>query len=796
MIPQTVQLVNATGIRCGLGRNSIIIGLHEIPDDATVIAIKADNGGGKSTLLNLGLTPWRNPPMLKGSIYDYFDEGEGARRLSFSHGGEDYTSEIMIEKTAKTKKMRAFLAKGGDPYSMADGTVSDGKGSTYDKCLEDLLGPQNLYFLSAFRAQNSDKLADVSDPKSLMKALLDLSYPEELLENCKHVLRGKTVMYSGVQNAPVEKEEKVVTMQAAETRANESRAGLVNAKDNLIAAEEELSKADIALRSAMELDAEHEKIRTKRDALHEEVVETSSAFEHHSEFLRTQIAREIRSQEELRVTMSARRSKEESAIMSYRGHIRSAQVLIHQKARLIASITNLPILEKEVESLEAAVEKARALAMELSQKQGVLSSRTTEKSNLSRIGNLAKDRLAETRTRALFVSVVPCHGEPPYDGCPALAEAVAAEGDIANQEAVLAKLRDEYGTLAKDLDSARLAISEMEGIIDPEIETKLKVKKDELQACRDDHAKLEQLATAEKTITEFEAAIEKAENDLEIEMKVLQERVKESEAERNKLDALFESGTQSYAANINKIRAQIAELDKNDPAEKLEAARKTKVEAQRVADMHKETVAGLTAGIAESEAKISILKAEIADLEGNVKWEKELGEDLEHWKRLKLGLQGVIDLTIEDAGPAVSAIANKLLLDAYGPRFTVKIQTQKERANGTIAEDFSVIVIDAQSDVQATAGYKSGGESVWIDKALTDAVAIFHQQSSGVDYECVFADETEDGLTQERKAQFYNMDRAALAAGGWKRKYHISHDPQAWQLADHVIDLGEYRADG
>jgi hypothetical protein len=40
------------------------------------------------------------------------------------------------------------------------------------------------------------------------------------------------------------------------------------------------------------------------------------------------------------------------------------------------------------------------------------------------------------------------------------------------------------------------------------------------------------------------------------------------------------------------------------------------------------------------------------------------------------------------------------------------------------------------------------------------------------------------------------MDRAALELGGYQRKFFISHNPEAWALADVVIDTGALRHAG
>jgi exonuclease SbcC len=171
---------------------------------------------------------------------------------------------------------------------------------------------------------------------------------------------------------------------------------------------------------------------------------------------------------------------------------------------------------------------------------------------------------------------------------------------------------------------------------------------------------------------------------------------------------------------------------------------------------------------------------------------RRLESEIADWTLLAMGLRGVIDLVIESSGPGIAALANQLLTDAYGPRFSVRIVTQREQANGRLIECFDISVIDAESGMESSILQKSGGESVWLDKALADAVGLYHQEAAGMNYQVLFADEAEDGLTAERKMQYYSMDRSALALGGYQRKYFISHNPDAWDLADHVIDLAQF----
>ena len=168
--------------------------LEEIPDSARAIAIHApDNGAGKSTLMKFGLVPWRNPLDANGKPIDCYSEflDGGSRVGEFSHDGDAYQWEIHYSIKGKTRSQKAFLYRNGQPYVTRDGLKSTGTSGTYDRCLEDLLGPRALYYTAAYRTQNCRKLAEYSDAKSLLSDLLSLGSIEELRDAAKDRRRGE-----------------------------------------------------------------------------------------------------------------------------------------------------------------------------------------------------------------------------------------------------------------------------------------------------------------------------------------------------------------------------------------------------------------------------------------------------------------------------------------------------------------------------------------------------------------------------------------------------------------------------
>jgi exonuclease SbcC len=156
---------------------------------------------------------------------------------------------------------------------------------------------------------------------------------------------------------------------------------------------------------------------------------------------------------------------------------------------------------------------------------------------------------------------------------------------------------------------------------------------------------------------------------------------------------------------------------------------------------------------------------------------------------------GLIALAIDDAGPALSGLANELLLACYGPRFTVSILTQAETAKGEKREDFDILVHDAESGEGKSVRLMSGGERVWINECLVRAVALYLAQTSERRYETLFSDEADGALDPDRKRMFGAMKREVLRLGGYRREFFVSQTPELAGMADAVIDLEALRTD-
>ena len=155
---------------------------------------------------------------------------------------------------------------------------------------------------------------------------------------------------------------------------------------------------------------------------------------------------------------------------------------------------------------------------------------------------------------------------------------------------------------------------------------------------------------------------------------------------------------------------------------------------------------------------------------------------------------GLIALAIDDAGPALSALANELLLACYGPRFTVSIHTLLETGKGEQKEGFDIVVHDGATGDAKSVGLMSGGERTFVEACLTRAIALYLAMHTGRRYTTLFSDEADGALDPERKRMFMAMKREVLRLGGYEREFFVSQTPELTAMADAVIDLDALKA--
>lgn len=156
------------------------------------------------------------------------------------------------------------------------------------------------------------------------------------------------------------------------------------------------------------------------------------------------------------------------------------------------------------------------------------------------------------------------------------------------------------------------------------------------------------------------------------------------------------------------------------------------------------------------------------------------------------GSDGIQALELDALAPFIAAVANRLLSGAYGSRYQLEFRTTRIAGTGKKTkqvEDFEIFVLDTESGDEQEIATLSGGESVWIKKALYDAFGIVRSNNTGIRFQTVMMDEADGALDPDSRMQYLHMLEAAHIESGRYQTLIITHSPELQSMVDQVIDV-------
>jgi exonuclease SbcC len=197
---------------------------------------------------------------------------------------------------------------------------------------------------------------------------------------------------------------------------------------------------------------------------------------------------------------------------------------------------------------------------------------------------------------------------------------------------------------------------------------------------------------------------------------------------------------------------------------KLPALLEAQIEAARVG----------SAALAEIEREKARLEAELAD-----------------WNRLAadLGRDGLQAAEIDAAGPELTELVNDLLRECHGARWSVRIDTQRAKADGALTEDCAVTVRDSETGREAEARKFSGGQCVILGEAVSLALSMLACRLSGAERPTLVRDESGAALDPENARAYVSMLRRAAKIVGADRVLMITHSMEAAAMCDATIEI-------
>lgn len=403
-------------------------------------------------------------------------------------------------------------------------------------------------------------------------------------------------------------------------------------------------------------------------------------------------------------------------------------------------------------------------------------------------------RAQELQRRFALTDAVPCRGLPLQGRCQLLGDAREAASLMPSARSEIDVLAEERAGLLRDIGlvepqgaqfqdtTAALRDAERRAATAAAREADLRAlagRRAELLRAQDDQAALlDELQALQRAETGDAPEDERAEREAIV-------------AGREESDRQWRARHEAHRADDIVVEQMLATLPPcfdsrrvADAAARVSAARHRLEQAEQahvaaLADLHKCQASG--AELCRHERRRLDLDASIARVQSRLADWLLFARCMSH--------DGLVALVIEDAGPALSGLANDLLLACYGARFTVAIRTQVETAKGEAREGFDIEVHDSESGDRKSVALMSGGERVWINECLTRAVALHLAQQSERHYGTLFCDEADGALDAERKRMFIAMKRKVLELGGYEREFFVSQTPELTAMADAVIDL-------
>lgn len=771
MTPLSLRLTGFTGIADGLGINEINLNFEDQPFG--LIAIVGPNGKGKTTIID-NMHPYRIMPSRTDKFsthsFSYFDHlkasksGKGGKLFVWRlPDGRTFKSELVF--TVKSKKSDCYLFEqintGWVPYRSHDGTiVSDGKTDSYDRAVESLLGSPELFFTSRFLAQGRKTLSTYGngDIKLLLSEMLNIEYMKQLskkaAEVCEILLRELEVR----QAALVRMRQTQLELEHAETVLEKIPAQLSQLRNEKIELANACQQSQLQLQTLEQSLRDDEKNAVRVAALQGQLsVLANNRGRAHANHLEQDRIRKARMQA---LKDQINRCNVQLAI---KGKVDDA-VVRHPK--IVAQIAQA---EDSMKEISRKWEMATAKQLKLKEVEGKLANCTSQ-------GASKRELLSNLTAQAELIQNVPCNGTSINAQCPLLDNARRAGTQAAREHGELKAIIVSFRSTKVEIEQVTLELHDL-----AQVKVMLELAKNQMSALRAELLDVTSLAAKADQIAAAQQSIVAATDHLV-----------DQETEGVQAQSAFEEIAQSQIAEVARLEAELASLKSLDRSREIDLAR-------RRADQLKQQLAEIEGKLEGEIRNQSRLTAEHHHLMRQLQQAPflqqcvtTLSAEIAYWKQMVVGLgnNGLIALCIDDAGPALSGLVNKLL-HCYGTQYTIEIQTQVTMANGSVKEGFEIVVHDSIAGADKKLEYMSGGQKVWINDCLCRGIALYLGQNAGDSCRTLFSDETDGALDPDRKRQFMQMKRMVLDISGCEREFFISHTPECVDFADSIIDLTE-----
>lgn len=751
----SLRLRGSIGIYKGLKKDEIFIDFDSY--DSGLIALTGENGKGKTTLIE-NCHPYPQLLTRKDKLQEQFRLRDSFREVIFRDRDSKRMVKCLIQIDGETKSGScnyfAYISDDcGKTWNAVPGVDKNLK--PYDEFVSATFGPLELYLRTAFITQKPTKnLPDLTDAtagekKTLFVELAGIDYLQKFADAANDRVKANAEKIH-------DSEIKVQMLQNSLSRKSEIESSLT--QNEMTVSEKQINLDEIVIEGKkaradlndiqVKYNAEKER-QNKENSLKSEVANYKNEISNiENEILRNQTAAE---------------SKEENE-------------------KIIAEYENLQKIIAEEQRKHNAINEANSKKMnDYLQKKFEFDEKITEiKKNIETL---------TTEKNAVEKEILKSENEIKFkerdiadisDTCPTCGQKLPAEK--------IAELNEKRNGAKASIKILEDTISEKKNRIS-EIEKKHLEYNQELS----ENAFCEPV----KPTTEiFDAAIE---NESVAKINAIDIGKARNELETAKTAVVRIEGLSAQIADKKKLLESAENMLKDIETKRDNDVENALQEAQIKIDSLTEKYTSMKSEIAAINAQIESEKKFLAELIENEKELEQIQKDAEKAKTESLewelvakafGKDGIQALELDALAPGISETANRILKSGYGDRFSISIDTTRISGSGKKTkqiEDFKIMVND-DGDI-TTLENKSGGESVWIKRAIYDAFAVIRRRNTGFAFLTCFQDETDGALDPSAKTAYCRMLEASHEAGKLRHTIIITHSNEVKAMIEQKIAM-------
>lgn len=716
-----------------------------------LIALTGPNYSGKSTLLELPIAAFYREWASRATsdISKWADSRESFVECDVELGDGVYRARVNIDGPAR--KSQAVLSR-----QRTDGTwqlMTDGKVSTFDDAMAQLVPPKDALLCSQFAAQNragSLTGASRAKRKDLFIHFLWLDHVIAMSDTAKAcaAIAETTAMVLRSRIEGFERESSPELEAMLVDQLHESAQQVVTWQERSQTLAGQIAADDAERQALTEVVSEFTTATAERTRL-AGVLEAATRGLAALPEMRERVTNQARADE------SDSRTRVERVVATIDAKIADLTALLASADRVRDAASDVELLHTEIETVRTT-----------------LATLPAAKSALE--GQIRDQRAAET------IESVPCGGQGAFAACRFLAEALAAKTRLDGRTGV-----ELAGVLQTLVDSGK------------QLQGRLTAAQGRLQGLKPTAAQWPAVQVAADRLEEQQIQREDVVGTEEDRVGELRRRLTVALQDYDVSDA-------AYCLEMENTRVAVAALqptlDRTEGARSrvtvlesgLAEARSEWTECARqlaTVEMQQADRAGALDALRAKQLKLTALRPRLTEAEDALRVQTLLEKAFHR--------DGLPTLEIAAAAPVISQLTTDLLEHSgFGSRFRVDVTTLVPTSDGKEwKEDFAIRVWDNDRAKEILdIGDLSGGERILVEEALRAALTIYMSSRHTHRVRTCWRDESSGPLDADNRAKYISMLRRLRDIGGYDHVLFISHSTDCVELADTIVDVCEGRA--